>query len=315
MVGSAGVVLCWRVPPAGDLDEEKNDWRMTLWRRNPCEGAAKVQVKGLFALVSSGKVPVVYLFDATGGELVRVVETLLPLPRAPVCLLPDGHAFVAPAPGSGLLAWESKDGSLCTAPEGYNPLNVKFPIEEIVWADAYQLAAFRSPTPIPASCVPAYSALLEAFHASAGGSFTAPPSLPGECTLITVAGCPRSTHNAILASDARASERFAELVGGDAITRQETAARSRQLTNEHWDRTHPRIYPNGRGKKNAPWPNQMLRNPITEVATTSDVLKYSDKGLRFQRIINFWKGLVRQHRYGKSGVYLASTTDEPLPSE
>lgn len=347
-VSSGGTVYCWRA-----LHEARRDggddlvFQISVRHKSDCSGASRVEVRGAHAIVSCRKSPVVYIFDATTCESVRVVNTRMAA-GSPLRLLPDGEAFVAATKDGALVAWDC-DGALCTPPQGtYTLVKTKFPIADTAWASGQQLAALQSPAPCPESFLVSSgvtaATLLPGFNAGPGvGQYT---SAPMEVTLISIAGTPRSSVKPIDTSDRHASDDFCAYCGGEVLQRRraaQRAARTRALRRQQTEHESRKTRLYGRGDDRSAPPG-MTASILPDISAafgfstpgrgrrvsvgTGDTflgasftgsagqpvpsdLEYTDKGFRFNAIVNFWRGLVRQHRHLDDGAAAPGGNGDP----
>lgn len=287
-VSSGGSVNCWRALYEQHRNRE-NIWQITVRKHSECAGATRVLVEGEHAIITCAKSPLVYIFDATTCASIRVVNTRVP-PNLPFVLLPDGEAFMVGTKQGTLLAWECADGGFCTTSSGYAKVKTKFPIDEIVWANSQQLAAFRSPAPCPEQYLPNYGV------SPCDGTQT--HEVPLEVTLIAIAGSSAADAKVILRTDKFASEDFCAMLGGDVAMKRKTSqntARLRALRRKQEDSEDRRKRSYGKMQSLSPSPSAQgtFPNMLAAAAETD----YSEKGMRFNYVMNFWKGLVAQHRH------------------
>ncbi|TPP43620.1 WD domain, G-beta repeat family protein [Leishmania donovani] len=263
-VHANGSVVCWRATTeTASHGGGDSLWQMSTRHTADCSGAAEVQVKGGYAIVTCGCAPVVFVFDATTCEQLRVVNTRLSV-ATPIHLLPDGEAFVAAMGGPGrLLAWECFDGGLCTAASGYGKASPLFNVARMAWAESQQLAVFVSRSPssegemaryTQGPMQPAAGESAAAFHYRQQEQQYRQSDIPTEATLITIAGTVRRKSTVLLKTDPHSSDAFVTMFGGDL--------------------------------------SALFAAPVA----TSIPYDATEKGARMNAIVNFWRGLVSQHR-------------------
>lgn len=309
-VNSHGVVICWRA--VYEKQRKGNRvWQMTERSREDCPGAKSVQVAGDIAIVAalpSGTptAPVVYVFHATSCEHLRLVRTRLPA-NAPVCLLPDGEAFAAGTADGKLAFVDCKDGSPCSAQDGYAKVQTKFPVDRLAWAAGQQLALLCSPSPCPRMMLPNASAVLEQAalveeQKATPGNAALPQreggyGVPMELTAIAVVGTVRDTRSVIIASQDRASEQFCAACGGEVVRKRKSATLAARTL--------------ARKQRNPDASARRVR--LQEVPTLPDVADFfahtampmtdfSDRNAKMSAIVNFWKGLVTQRARSRAAT-------------
>lgn len=334
-VHANSAVVCWRAvgesASAGERAgrtasaEKSHNWQMSVRHTADCDGASEVQVNGSYAIVVCERAPLVFVFDATTCEQLRVVSTRLPA-ATPVSLLPDGEAFVgAVGDPSRLIAWECFDGGLCTAPTGYAQAAPLYSVVRMSWAESQQLCVMVSRSPCTEDDVVRF---LRGPSAPAPGQSTAAyyyaqqaeqyrlQGMPSEITLLTVAGTARRRSTVIQTVDSRASEVLCAMFGGDLkakrksgyIARRTQASRQRETER---DSRRARLHQEA-----------MMSDPSSAFATMVNAVPYdaTEKGARMNAIINFWRGLVGQHKHGTedlqrldAGASAAARTPPPPP--
>ncbi|KAG5495401.1 hypothetical protein GH5_03062 [Leishmania sp. Ghana 2012 LV757] len=305
-VHAKGCVVCWRA-----TRETANRgggggsglWQMSVRHTAECDGAAEVQVNAAYAIVTCGSAPFVFVFDATTCEQLRVVNTRLPFAK-PICLLPDGEAFVAGVSDPcRLLAWECFDGGLCTSASGYGKASPLFSVARMAWAESQQLAVFVSRSPCSevemvrykqGPVAPAAGQSTVAFHYWHQKLQYQQSDVPGERTLITVAGTARRKSTVILTTDARGSDAFVMMFGGDVQPKRKAAFLAK--------RTHAmRQRAAERDTRNARLHPTLIASEPSALFETSAIASIpyeaTEKGARMNAIVHFWRGLVSQHRH------------------
>ncbi|GET91433.1 hypothetical protein, conserved [Leishmania tarentolae] len=302
-VHTNGSVVCWRATiENAECSKDDSLWQMSPRHTADCSGSAEVQVKGAYAIVTCGSAPVVFIFDATTGEQLRVVNTRLSC-AAPIHLLPDGEAFVAAIGDPGrLLAWECFDGGLCTPATGYGKASPLFSIARMAWAESQQLAIFVSHSPSSEGEMARYTQ--GPMMRAAGQSVAAfqylqqeqkyrQSDIPAEVTLITVSGTVRSKSTVLLTADSHSSEAFVTMFGGDLQPKRKAAylaARARAVHRRADDRAsrNARLHPTS--------PSSDPSGPLANSVAANVPYDATENGARMNAIINFWRGLVSQHR-------------------
>ncbi|KAG5470913.1 hypothetical protein CUR178_02219 [Leishmania enriettii] len=313
-VHAKGCVVCWRA-----TRETANRgggggsrlWQMSVRHTAECDGAVEVQVNAAYAIVTCGSAPFVFVFDATTCEQLRVVNTRLPF-ATPICLLPDGEAFVAGVSDPcRLLAWECFDGGLCTSASGYGKASPLFSVARMAWAESQQLAVFVSRSPCSevemvrykqGPVAPAAGQSTAAFHYWHQKLQYQQSDVPAERTLITVAGTARRKSTVILTTDARCSDAFVMMFGGDLQSKRKAAFLAK--------RTHAiRQRAAERDTRNARLHPTLTASEPSALFETSAIASIpydaTEKGARMNAIVNFWRGLVSQHRHAKAHRDLA----------
>ncbi|KPI90866.1 hypothetical protein ABL78_0099 [Leptomonas seymouri] len=311
-VHANGAVVCWRAvgeyfegtarPPAAS----GHSWQMSVRHKVECSGASEVQVNGSYAIVVCGQSPLVFVYDATTCEQLRVVNTHLPA-ATPVCLLPDGEAFVgAVGDPSRLVAWECFDGGLCTPPTGYAQASPLYSVARMSWAESQQLSVMVSRSPCTAEDMvrlicgpsePAPGQSATAYYYAKQEEQYRLQNMPSEMTLLTVAGTKRRRGAVIQTGDRRAAEAFCVMFGGELKAKRKSqylaertkASRQRETErNSRRKRLHQEV---------------MMMDPSSGFAAAASTLPSdaTEKGARMNAIINFWRGLVGQHKHGAGG--------------
>ncbi|KAG5496161.1 hypothetical protein JKF63_02462 [Porcisia hertigi] len=306
-VHANGSVVCWRA--TGDTaicGNGRGQWEMSVRHTAECDGATEVQVKGAYAVVTCGSAPFVFVFDASTCERLRVVNTRLPF-CTPIHLLPDGEAFVAAVGDPGrLLAWECSDGGLCTQDTGYGKASPQFIIARMAWAESQQLAVFVSRSSCTDGEMVRYTQ--GPMTATAGQSSVASyyrqqeqqyrlKDMPAEMTLITVTGTVRSKSTVIIATEPHSSEAFVKMCDGDVHPKRRAAYLAKRTQAVHQraaerDSRNARLYPSVASCEPLP--------VIAMSAATTIPYEVTEKGSRINSILNFWRGLVTQHRHAKA---------------
>ncbi|KAG5470499.1 hypothetical protein LSCM1_01743 [Leishmania martiniquensis] len=313
-VHTKGLVVCWRA-----TSETVNRgggagpylWQMTPRHMAECDGAAEVQVSAAYAIVTCGGAPFVFVFDATTCEQLRVVNTRLPF-ATPIHLLPDGEAFVAViSDPCRLLAWECFDGGLCTPASGYGKASPPFCVARMAWAESQQLAVFVSRSPCSEAevtrykqgpVVPAAGQSAVALHYWQQELQYRQSEMSAEMTLITVAGTARRKSTVIVTTDTHSSDEFGMMFGGDVQPKRKAAHLAR--------RTHAiRQRAAERDTRNARLHQSFASCEPSALLETSAIASIpydaTEKGARMNAIVNFWRGLVSQHRHGEAQVHAA----------
>ncbi|KPA84622.1 hypothetical protein ABB37_01145 [Leptomonas pyrrhocoris] len=335
-VHANGVVVCWRAvcesverkarttPPAAAATAAAAavgpNWQMSVRHTVECSGASEVQVNGSYAIVVCRHAPLVFVFDATTCEQLRVVNTRLPA-ATPVSLLPDGEAFVgAVGDPSRLVAWECFDGGLCTAPTGYAQASPLYGVARMSWTESQQLSVMVSRSPCtqddmvrfirgPSAPAPGQSAA--AYYYEKQEEEYRLQSIPSEMTLLTVAGTRRKRGTVIQTGGGRAAEAFCLMFGGDFKAKRKTeylAERTRASRQRETERDSRRA----RLHQEA-----LLADPSNMFASATTTVPYdaTERGARMNAIINFWRGLVGQHKHGVEHLQrLDANASAGLPS-
>jgi hypothetical protein len=307
-VHANGAVVCWRAigessDRGGRASAAAQNWQMSVRHTADCDGASEVQVCGSYAIVVCGQAPLIFVFDATTCEQLRVVSTRLP-PATPVSLLPDGEAFVgAVGDPSRLVAWECFDGGLCTPSTGYGQAAPLYSVARMSWAESQQLSVMVSRSPCteedmvrflrgPSAPLPGQSPA--AYYCAKQEEQYRLQNIPSEMTLLTVAGTVRKRSTVIQTMDHRASETFCAMFGGDlkAKRKAEYIAQRTQASKQRETE---------RDSRRARLHQEVLMGDLTSpFATAAQSVPYdaTEKGARMNAIINFWRGLVGQHKHG-----------------
>lgn len=302
-VHSNDSVVCWRATTeTASRGEGESLWQMSARHTADCSGAAEVQVKGEYAIVTCRSAPVVFVFDATTCEQLRVVNTRLSF-ATPLHLLPDGEAFVAVMGDPGrLLAWECFDGGLCTPASGYAKASPLFNVARMAWAESQQLAVFVSRSPssegemaryTQGPMQPAAGQSAAAFHYRRQEQQYRQSDIPTEATLITVAGTVRRKSTVLLKTDPHSSDAFVAMFGGDVQPKRKAtylAKRERAMHQRAAERAtrNARLHPTTASAELS----ALFATPVA----TSIPYDATEKGARMSAIVNFWRGLVSQHR-------------------
>lgn len=332
-VHANGAVVCWRAVSeaferggrSGGNAGGSHNWQMSVRHRADCDGASEVQVCGSHAIVVCASAPLIFVFDATTCEQLRVVNTHLP-PSTPVSLLPDGEAFVgAVGDQSKFVAWECFDGGLCTPATGYARAAPVFGVARMSWAESQQLAVHVSRSPCseenmvrfvrgPASPAPGQSAA--AFYYAQQEEQYRLEGIPAEMTLLTVAGTVRRRATVIQNGEGRTSGAFCAMFGGDLRAKRKAeylAQRTQASRQQETERNSRRA----RLHQEA-----LMADPTSAFAAATTTIPHdaTEKGARMNAIINFWRGLVGQHKHRvedlqrlDSGTVAAETPPPPRP--
>lgn len=313
-------VVCWRATvETASSGGGGSRWQMSKRHTADCSGAAEVQVKGGYAIVTCGSAPIVFIFDATTCEQLRVVNTRLSF-ATPIHLLPDGEAFVAVVGDSSrLLAWECFDGGLCTPVSGYGKASPLFNVARMVWAESQQLAVFVSHSPSSEGEIarykqgpmqPAAGQSAAAFHYRQQELQYRQGDIPTEATLITVAGTARGKSTVLLKTDRNSSDAFVKMFGGDVQPKRKATylvERERAMHQRAAERAtrNERLHPTTASTE--------LSALFAAPVATSIPYDVTEKGARMNTIVNFWRGLVSQHRrtaaHPQEGERVSSSAD------
>eukprot|EP00796_Vickermania_ingenoplastis_P013316 gene13316-9152_t len=276
-ISSSGKVTCWRaVNERREKGASERVWQMSARRSLSCSGGTHIACDGKYVLVTCAKLPLSYIVEYATGQQLFAVPTRLP-PDRPFHLLPDGDAFVAGAADGTLQAWECIDAGVCTPSGGYQKLRIPHDIRSISWATDRHLCAFGSEAPLPQD-----SALLQQ---RAGLQ-------PVERTAITIAGTVRHSASIVLSSGASAAEEFSRACGS-LLSSKRRAAVTVAKTKE---RSRTRLMDKDRDTR-------LYDHKDTVLEFSEQVsLKQEERYNRMDFILNFWKGLTKQHRHRASGA-------------